>query len=84
MTLTSPPGKTENDSIVMDTLRALGLARRTIEQPVHGPKAYTRWWERLRAIIGLAMLIVAVGVALAVIVGIAVLGFGFFLEQTTN
>lgn len=74
----------ETDSIVLDTLRTLGLARRTVERPVSGPKAYPRWWERVRAAVGLTILIVVLGVVVAVAVGVIILGFGFFLEQTTN
>jgi|GEM_PF-1240531 len=69
------------DSIVLDTLRVLGLARRSVERPVSGPKAYTRWWERLRAVIGLIVLVTILGIVLAVATGIALFGFLYLLEQ---
>jgi len=66
---------------VLDTLRVLGLARRSVERPVSGPKAYTRWWERLRAVIGLIVLVTILGIVLAVATGIALFGFLYLLEQ---
>jgi hypothetical protein len=71
----------DDTSIVMDSLRALGLVRRRIEQPVVGRKAYVRLWERVRALIVLAAIIISIGVALAATIGIIVLAAGFLLEQ---
>ena len=43
-----------------------------------------RWWERIRAIIVLAALVVGLGIALAAVVGITVLGLGFLLERAIS
>lgn len=74
----------DDTNIVMDSLRVLGLVRKRIDRPVVGRKAYTRWWERLRALIVLAAIIVSLGVALAVVVGVTVLSLGFLLEQAIS
>lgn len=73
--------KDDDTSIVMDSLRAIGLVRRRIEQPVVGRKAYVRLWERVRALIVLSAIIVSIGVAVAATIGILVLAAGFLLEQ---
>lgn len=76
-----------NDSdtnIVMDSLRVLGIVRQRVDRPVVGRKAYTRWWERLRAVIVLAGIVVSLGIALAAVVGITVLSLGFLLEQAIS
>jgi len=74
----------DDTSIVMDSLRVLGLVRKRVDRPVVGRKAYTRWWERLRAIIVLSAIVVALGVGLAAVVGITVLSLGFLLEQAIS
>jgi len=75
----------DNDSsIIMDSLRVLGIVRKHVDRPVVGRKAYTRWWERLRAIIVLSAIVVSLGVALAAIVGVTVLSLGFLLEQAIS
>ncbi len=71
----------DDTSIVMDSLRVLGLVRRRVERPVVGRKAYVRLWERVRAIIVLTAIIVSIGVLLAATIGIIVLAAGFLLEQ---
>lgn len=72
---------TDDTSILMDSLRALGLVRRRIERPVVGQKAYVRLWERVRAAIVLATIIATIGVLLAASIGIIVLAAGYLLEQ---
>lgn len=71
----------DDTSIVMDSLRVLGLVRRDIERPVVGRKAYVRVWERVRAAIVLAAIIVTIGIVLAATIGVLVLAAGFLLEQ---
>ena len=68
-----------DSSIIMDSLRV--LVRKRVDRPVVGRKAYTRWWERLRAVIVLSAIVVSLGIALAAIVGVTVLSLGFLLEQ---
>ncbi|MEM9466762.1 MAG: hypothetical protein AAGA90_15420 [Actinomycetota bacterium] len=82
--MTAPVEDDDDTNIVMDTLRVLGIVRRRVDRPVVGRKAYVRWWERLRALIVLAAIVVALGVALAAIVGITVLGLGFLLERAIS
>lgn len=65
----------------MDSLRAVGLIRKRVDQPVVGKKAYVRMWERVRAVIVLAAIIVSLGVLLATVVGLFFLTLGFLLEQ---
>lgn len=76
--------KDDDTSIVMDSLRVLGLVRRQVEQPVVGRKAYVRLWERVRALIVLAAIIVSIGVMLAATIGVLVLAAGFLLEQAIS
>ncbi|MDW3220879.1 MAG: hypothetical protein R8F63_19930 [Acidimicrobiales bacterium] len=71
----------DENSIVMDSLRAIGLVRKRVDQPVVGKKAYVRMWERVRAIIVLAVIIITLGVLLATVVGLFFLALGFLLEQ---
>ncbi|MGB1681356.1 MAG: hypothetical protein ACPHFO_03365 [Acidimicrobiales bacterium] len=74
----------DDTNIVMDTLRVLGIVRRRVDRPVVGRRAYVRWWERLRALIVLGAIVVALGIALAAVVGITVLGLGFLLERAIS
>jgi hypothetical protein len=71
----------DETSIVMDSLRVLGLVRRDVERPVVGRRAYVRLWERVRAVIVLGAIIVGIGVTLAATIGVLVLAAGFLLEQ---
>ena len=71
-------------NIVTDSLRALGLLRRRVERPVVGRKAYVRLWERLRALIVLSAIVLGLGIALATMIGVIVLGAGFLLEQAIS
>jgi len=66
---------------LLDSLRVLGIIRRRVPRTVVGKKAYVRWWERLRALVVLAAIVVALGIALAAAVGVIVLGAAFLLEQ---
>ena len=74
-----PVDDEDDTNIIMDSLRAIGLVRRRVDRPIVGRKAYVRWWERIRAIIVLAALMAGLGIALAALVGITVLGLGFLL-----
>ena len=79
-----PVDDEDDKNIIMDSLRAIGLVRRRVDRPIVGRKAYVRWWERIRAIIVLAALVVGLGIALAAVIGIAVLGLGFLLERAIS
>ena len=79
-----PVDDEDDTNIIMDSLRAIGLVRRRVDRPIVGRKAYVRWWERIRAIIVLAALVVGLGIALAVVIGITVLGLGFLLERAIS
>lgn len=74
----------DDSNIVMDSLRVLGIVRKRVDRPVVGRKAYVRWWERVRAIIVLSAIVVSLGVALAAVIGVTVLSFGFLLEQAIS
>ena len=74
----------DDSNIVMDSLRVLGIVRKRVDRPIVGRKAYTRWWERLRAIIVLSAIVISLGIALAAIVGVTVLSLGFLLEQALS
>ena len=79
-----PVDDEDDTNIIMDSLRAIGLVRRRVDRPIVGRKAYVRLWERIRAIIVLAALVVGLGIALAAVVGITVLGLGFLLERAIS
>lgn len=79
-----PVDDEDDTNIIMDSLRAIGLVRRRVDRPIVGRKAYVRWWERIRAIVVLAALVIGLGVALAAVVGITVLGLGFLLERAIS
>ena len=79
-----PVDDEDDTNIIMDSLRAIGLVRHRVDRPIVGRKAYVRWWERVRAIIVLAALVVGLGIALAAVVGITVLGLGFLLERAIS
>ena len=79
-----PVDDEDDTNIIMDSLRAIGLVRRRVDRPIVGRKAYVRWWERIRATIVLAALVLGLGIALAAVVGITVLGLGFLLERAIS
>lgn len=74
----------DDNSIIMDSLRVLGLVRRRVEEPVVGRRAYVRVWERVRALIVLTGIIITIGVVLAASIGIVFLAAGFLLEQAIS
>ncbi|MCQ3807593.1 MAG: hypothetical protein KTV16_10025 [Acidimicrobiia bacterium] len=65
-------------------LRAGGILRRPVQRPVVGPKAYVRLWQRLRSLIVLAAVVAGLGVALAAVVGVIVVGLAFFFENAIS
>ena len=65
-------------------LRVLGLARRAVPRPVVGPKAYPQWWQRIFALLVLAVMVVVIGFVLAAVVGLLVVVAGFLLEQAIS
>ena len=69
---------------VVDVLRFFGLARRAVPRPIVGPKAYVRWWERIRAVIMLGAIVIVLGCLLAAIIGVIVVSIGFLLEQAIS
>ena len=79
-----PVDDEDDTNIIMDSLRAIGLVRRRVDRPIVGRKAYVRWWERIRAIMVLAALVIGLGIALAAVVGITLLGLGFLLERAIS
>ncbi|MDG2028476.1 MAG: hypothetical protein P8J50_15320 [Acidimicrobiales bacterium] len=79
--LLAAPVDDDDTSIVMDSLQVLGLVRKRVDQPVVGKRAYVRMWERARALIVLAAIIVTLGLLLAATIGLLFLALGFLLEQ---
>ncbi len=84
----SPPrlnlSRKQSERSLIKALRILGILRRKVDQPVAGRKAYPRWWERLRALIVLVGIVSGIGVGLAAVVGVTILGLGFLLEQAIS
>lgn len=78
------PLRDDDTNIVMDTLRVLGIVRRRVERPVVGRRSYVRWWERVRALVVLTAIVVGLGLLLAVLVGVTILGLGFMLERAIS
>lgn len=70
--------------VVVSSLRAVGILRQTVERPVVGPKAYVRIWQRLRSLIVLAGIVVGLGIAVAVVIGVVVVGLAFLLENAIS
>ena len=70
--------------VLLRALRAVGILRQPVQRPVVGPKAYVRLWQRLRSLIVLAAIVVGLGIVLAVVVGVIVLGLAFFLENAIS
>jgi hypothetical protein len=69
---------------LLDSLRAAGIVRQRFIRPIVGPRAYVRWWERLRAALVHTAIVAGLGVALAAAIGVTVLGAGFLLEQAIS
>ncbi len=78
--LTTGPDRDRVNPII-ESMRAIGIIHHHVPRAVVGKKAYVRWWQRLRAIITLGVIVLALGVALAAGIGIIILGAGFLLEQ---
>lgn len=69
---------------VVEALRTLGILRDPNPAPTVGRRAYVRWWERVRAALFLVAVLIALGVVLAVVIGVTVLIAGFLLEQAIS
>ena len=69
---------------LVGALRAGGILRRPVQRPVVGPKAYVRLWQRLRSLIVLGAVVAGLGVALAAVVGVIVVGLAFFFENAIS
>ena len=80
----SGPRHNQPSDLVVSSLRAVGILRRTVERPVVGPKAYVRLWQRLRSLIVLAAIVVGLGVVVAVVIGVIVVGLAFLLENAIS
>ena len=70
--------------LIIDVLRALGLARRAVPRAVVGPKAYPQWWQRILALVALIALVAVIGLVLAAAVGVMVVVAGFLLENAIS
>jgi hypothetical protein len=55
--------------------------RSEIAPVVYGAQARVRWWERIRALMGLGAMVVVLGLALAAFIGATFFVGGFLLEQ---
>ena len=85
MTAPEQPRQSRQASeVLVRALRSVGILRQPAQRPVAGPKAYVRLWQRLRSLIVLAAIVVSLGIVLAVVVGVAVLGLAFFLENAIS
>jgi len=85
--MTAPKRSEQSDQaseVLVRALRAVGVLRQPVQRPVVGPKAYVRLWQRLRSFIVLAAIVVGLGIVLAVVVGVIVLGLAFFLENAIS
>lgn len=80
----SDPGHNQPSELVVSSLRAVGILRQTVQRPVVGPKAYVRLWQRLRSLIVLAAIVVGLGIAVAVVIGVIVVGLAFLLENAIS
>lgn len=70
--------------VLVRALRAVGILRQPVQPAVVGPKAYVRLWQRLRSLMVLAAIVVGLGIVVAVVVGVFVLGLAFFLENAIS
>lgn len=82
------PGPTRQSELKSATLvrvlRAVGILRQPVHRPVVGPKAYVQLWQRLRSLIVLAAIVVGLGIVVAVVVGVIVLGIAFLAENAIS
>ncbi len=65
-------------------LRTVGILRQPAPRPVVGPNAYVRLWQRLRSLTVLAAIVIGLGIVLAVVIGVIVLGLAFLLENSIS
>ena len=70
--------------MLVRALRGLGILPKGLAKPVVGPKAYVRWWQRLRSLVVLVAIVVGLGVAVAIVVGVVVVGLAFLLENAIS
>ena len=77
-------GRDQPFGLLLNSLRAVGILRRSVERPVVGPKAYVRLWQRLRSLIVLAAIVVGLGIVVAVVIGVIVIGLAFLLENAIS
>ncbi len=80
----SSSGRRQPSELLRSSLRAVGILRRSVERPVVGPKAYVRLWQRLRSLIVLAAIVVGLGIAVAVVIGVIIVGLAFLLENAIS
>jgi len=62
----------------------VGFGTRPPEPPVEGSGARVQWWERVRSLVILAALVLALGLLLAAVIGALVGVAGYLLEQTAT
>ncbi len=62
----------------------LGLGYQQPEQPTVGKNAKVRWWQRLRAVVMLAVIVVLLGIAVAGLIGAMVFLAGYLLETAVS
>lgn len=62
----------------------LGLGYQQPEQPVLGKNAKVRWWQRLRAVVMLAVIVVLLGILVAGLVGATIFLAGYLLETAVS
>ena len=80
----SRPGSEQLPEVLVRSLRAVGIMPRSVERPVVGPKAYVRLWQRLRSLIVLAAMVIGLGIVVAVVIGVIVVGLAFLLENAIS
>lgn len=65
-------------------LARLGLGYLPPEPPVTGKRARVTWWQKVRSLIILTVLVLILGAAVAAGIGAIVFLAGFILEQAVN
>lgn len=84
MTIDTPGSRPAPDVDDGGVLTRLGFGSRGPTAPVVGLDARLKWWERLRAVVALAIIITALGIALAALIGAVVFLGGYGLEQVVS
>lgn len=74
----------DQSDVLVRLLRMLGILRQDVARPVVGPKAYVRLWQRLRSLIVLTGIVVGLGIAVAALTGVIVVGLAFLLESAIS